>query len=132
MPSAPNSMNKLFPDMRKTLNELQKFASQGVLEDVSILKDMSVDQSEFFKILAKKNFNDVKKFVSSTNSDPQTFYSNVFDVCSKFVELKDLPEFILLLNKYCVESTMVADARINLLAFSTDAMMNIGIKDESI
>lgn len=124
-----NIVQRIFPDMRKCLNELQKYAQQGSLNDISIIKDLSANDSEFFEILKSKNFTNMRKFIMSLNSDPQHFYSQIFETCTNYIEPDYLPEFIILLNKYCVESTMVADPRINLMAFSTEVMMNGGFKD---
>jgi DNA polymerase III delta prime subunit len=122
-------VQKLFPDMRKTLNELQKYATQGALEDESIVADLSADNTEFYAILKSKNWADMRKFVMSLNSDPQGFYSGLMINCIKYLEPDSLPEFAILLNKYSVESTMVADSRVNLIAFCTEAMMFAGVKD---
>ncbi len=122
-------IKRIFPDMRKCLNELQKFSQQDVLCDMGIIKDVTANDDEFFNILKTRNYNKMRGYVASLNSDPQNFYSQLYDSCVKYVKPDDLPEFILFLSKYSVESTMVADPRINLMAFCTDVMMNVEIKD---
>jgi DNA polymerase III delta prime subunit len=119
-----NIVQRIFPDMRKCLNELQKYASQDSLTDINIVKDLSANDTEYFEILKNKNFTNMRKYIMGMNSDPQNFYAQLFDSCVKHIDPEYLPEFIILLNKYCVESTMVADPRINLMAFSTEVMMN--------
>lgn len=122
-------IHRIFPDMRKCLNELQKYAQQGVLTDLDLVRNLSADDVAYFGIMKTKNFTAMRKYVANLGSDPQHFYSQLYESCFKFIEPNDLPDFILLLNKYAVESTMVIDPQINVMAFSTEAMINCKVKE---
>ncbi len=125
-----NLIQKLFPDMRKSLNELQKFAQQDALNDISLINDMSINESEFYKLLKDRKLADLRKYISGIG-DAQSFYSKLHDTYFKFIEPKDLPEFIILLNKYCYEANFVADTRINLMAFCVEVAASCSVKDDA-
>ena len=122
-------VNNLFPDMRKILNELQKLSQQEALENLDSVSQMNVDATAYFKIIREKKYNDLMKYVAQISADPQIFYSQLYDVCLKFVDAESLPDFIVLLGKYQFEAASVVDTRINIAAFSTEIMSNCSIKD---
>jgi replication factor C small subunit len=124
-----NIIQRIFPDMRKTLNELQKYAQQDALNDMGLIKDLSSDEEEFYMLLKDKKIIDIKKYVSGVG-DAQSFYSQLHDTYFKYVEPKDIPEFIILLSKYSYELNFVADSRINLMAFAVEVAMNCSVKNE--
>ena len=123
-----NIIQKIFPDMRKCLNELQKFSQQGVLNDISTLENLSVNEAEFYMLLKDRKLVELRKFISNVG-DPQSFYSQLHDTYFKFIVSKDIPEFILLLSKYSYESSFVADSRINLMAFAVEVATSCSVKD---
>jgi replication factor C small subunit len=125
-----NIIQRIFPDLRKCLNELQKFAQQELLVDQDLIKNLQVDESEFYKLLVERKLSDVRNFVS-TVSDAQTFYSKLYDSCFRYIDPKDLPEFILLLGKYTYELNFVSDERINLMAFSTEVIANCNLRADN-
>jgi len=124
-----NIVQKIFPDMRKCLNELQRLAQQELLESEDILAIVD-NESEYFNVLKNKKVVELKNFIANINSDPQTFYSQLYDTFGKYVEQKSIPEFIMLLNRYSYEAAFVTDSRINLMSFSMDALINCEFKED--
>jgi len=122
-------VKNLFPDMRKILNELQKLSQQDCLDNLEVVNSIIADTNTFYKIIRKRNYKELLKYIAQLNGDPSGFYSSLFDTCVRYVDDETLPDFIVLLGKYSYESAFVVDSRINITAFSTECMLNCKIKD---
>ncbi len=73
-------VNKYFPDFRRTLNELQRYASTGSIDTgiLATLGDAKIDS--LVSALKAKKFNDVKKWVTQNiDSDPQSIMRTLYD-----------------------------------------------------
>jgi DNA polymerase III delta prime subunit len=122
-------VKNIFPDMRKILNELQKLSQQEQLDCLDTVNSIGSDVEAYFKILKSCKFKDLLKYVAQLPGDPQGFYSQLYESALKYVEPESVPEFVVLLGKYSYESAFVVDSRINLTAFSTEAMTNCKMKE---
>lgn len=122
-------VNNLFPDMRHILNELQKFAQQDALTDVSVVRSIVADIEKYYKIIKARSFGKLNQYVAQLSGDPQLFYSQLYDSCTKYVQAETLPDFIILLGKYSYESAFVTDPRINIASFSLEVMRACQIED---
>ena len=73
-------VQKYFPDFRRTLNELQRYASTGSIDTgiLAALGDANVDS--LVSSLRNKKFNDVKKWVTQNlDSDPTSIMRKLYD-----------------------------------------------------
>ena len=73
-------VQKYFPDFRRTLNELQRYASTGSIDTgiLATLGDANVDS--LVEALKNKKFNDVKKWVTQNlDSDPTSIMRKLYD-----------------------------------------------------
>ncbi len=122
-------IKNIFPDMRKILNELQKLSQQDALDDIATVKNILTDVDTYYKILKKRNFKELLAYIAQMTGDPQGFYSELFDSAIKYVSSDSLPDFVILLGKYSYESSFVVDSRINIIEFSTEAQLNVKIRD---
>jgi DNA polymerase III delta prime subunit len=117
-------IQKYFPDFRRCLNELQKFASTGKI-DSGIL--VSLDKNNFDVLvdsLKSKKFNDVRRW-TSTNSDIDSvqFFKTFYDMIFDKVEPKSIPEIVILIGQYQYYASQVADQEINMTAFLTEILV---------
>jgi len=122
-------IKNIFPDMRRVLNELQKLSQQEALNDMETVKNILTDVVAYYEILKKRNYKDLLAYIAQINGDPQGFYSTLYDSAIKYVDGGSLPDFIILLGKYSYESAFVSDSRVNITAFSTEAMLNCTMKE---
>ncbi len=122
-------VKNIFPDMRKILNELQKLSQQENLDNLDAVKNIIADTVTYYKILKKCYFKELSSYVSQLNSDPGSFYSSLYDTALDYVTDDTISDFIILLGKYSYESAFVVDPRINIMAFSVEAMMACKMRD---
>lgn len=117
-------VQKHFPDFRRCLNELQRYAAGGKI-DAGILVDFTEDSfNELIANIKGKKFNEVRKWVShNADGDPNRVFRMFYDKASEKLQAAAIPELIMLINQYQVQSSQVADQEINTVAFFTEMMM---------
>lgn len=122
-------VDRIFPDMRRTLNELQNFALQGILSDLDAVKQTVADLTEYFRLLRDRDFTGMKEYVAALPIDAQSFYSQIYDACLKYVDPETIGEFVEICGRKAYESAFVADTALNVGAFSAEVMAVVKFKD---
>lgn len=120
---------KHFPDMRRILNELQRYAVSGSI-DVGILN--SVADSEIKNLVSSmrnKDFAGVRRWAAiNAETSPQEIYRKIYDALGEVMENQSVPEAILILAESQYRSAFVADQEINLVACLVQIMMSCAFK----
>ena len=120
---------KHFPDMRRVINELQRYGVSGSI-DVGILA--SVSELEIKNLMAglrSKDFATVRKWAAlNAESSPQEIYRKIYDALTDHLEKQSIPEAILIIADYQYKAAFVADQEINLVACLVQLMMSCAFK----
>ena len=120
---------KHFPDMRRILNELQRYGVSGFI-DVGILT--SITDSEIKTLvsaLKNKDFASVRRWSAmNAESSPQEIYRKIYDALGDIMESQSIPEAILILAEAQHRSAFVSDQEINLVACLIQIMMTCAFK----
>ena len=122
-------VQKYFPDFRRTINELQRYASTGAIDTgiLATLGDANVDS--LLGHLKGKKFNDVKKWVQQNlDSDPTSIMRRLYDSLSGTMEGPSAAAAVLVIAEYQYKSAFVVDQEINLLACLTQLMVECEFK----
>ena len=122
-------VQKFFPDFRRTLNELQRYAASGVI-DTGILAQISqVRLEKLVGALKGKDFGATRKWiVANLDNDPNTILRTVYDSLYGALAPASIPQAVLIIAKYQYQSAFVADQEINLLAALTEIMVECQFK----
>ena len=114
-------LNKHFPDYRRVLNELQRYASSGNV-DVGILSHMGdANMKELIASLREKDFKKMRSWVvNNMDNDPNMLFRKMYDTLLS--EVVQVPQLVILLADYQYKAAFVADAEINLVACLTEIM----------
>ena len=122
-------VQKYFPDFRRTLNELQRYASTGSI-DTGILATLGdANITTLVDHLKHKKFNDVKKWVNQNlDNDPISIMRKLYDNSSKVMDGPSIAAAVLIIADYQYKSAFVVDQEINLLACLTQLMMECNFK----
>ena len=122
-------VQKFFPDFRRTLNELQRYAASGVI-DTGILAQISqVRLEKLVGALKGKDFGATRKWiVANLDNDPNTILRTVYDSLYGALAPASIPQAVLIIAKYQYQSAFVADQEINLLAALTEIMVECTFK----
>ena len=122
-------VQKYFPDFRRTLNELQRYASTGNIDTgiLATLGDAKIDP--LVSALKAKKFNDVKKWVQQNlDNDPVSIMRKLYDNLSTTVDGPSVAAAVLIIAEYQYKSAFVVDQEINLLACLTQIMLECNFK----
>lgn len=119
---------KNFPDMRKTIGELQAYGQSNGTIDVGILKT-TVNHSYVGLIagLKAKKFQEIRKWVSENEIDSD-FYSSCWNNLLPFVKEDTVPELVVLTADYQYKSAFAVDPEVNVLAYFAEMMRDVQFK----
>ena len=120
---------KHFPDMRRVLNELQRYSVGGVIDAGILAQIGEINLSELMKALKEKHFSEVRKWViQNIDNDPTTIFRKIYDGASGHLKETSIPQAILIIAEYQYKSAFVADQEINLVACLTEMMVDCEFK----
>jgi DNA polymerase III delta prime subunit len=120
---------KHFPDFRRTLNELQRYSSAGII-DIGILSEVGdIKIKELMDHMKNKDFSAARVWVvSNIDNDPQHIFRKLYDGLYENLKSGSIPTAILALAEYQYKSAFVADQEINLVACIVELMMGCEFK----
>ena len=122
-------IQKHFPDFRRTLNELQRYASRGKIDTGILAQVADVKISDLIGYLKGREFTNMKKWVTSNiDNEPQVIMRKIYDNLYTYLLPKSIPEAVLVIGEYQYKATFVMDQEINLVAFLTELMMRCEFK----
>jgi DNA polymerase III delta prime subunit len=120
---------KHFPDMRRIINELQRYSVSGII-DVGILSSVAeVEIKNLITALRNKDFATVRRWAAlNAESSPQEVYRKIYDSLNDSVQNQSIPDAILILAESQYRSAFVADQEINLVACLVQLMLTCSFK----
>jgi hypothetical protein len=124
-------IQKLFPDNRKLINELQFKTADGKL-DSSALSNIA-DKSELVELitlLKGKNFKSIREWVAlHPYIDLQTISSYLYNNMLKITKATTAPEFIIILADWSYKQSFMADKELAITAMLVDLITQIELAD---
>lgn len=122
-------ITKHFPDYRRVLNELQRYAASGKI-DSGILVNMSQESfKDLIKLMKDKNFTEVRKWVGkNSDSDTVGLFRELYDNSVAYMTPESIPQLVLILADYQYKAAFVADHELNIMAALTEIMANVKFK----
>ncbi len=117
-------INNHFPDWRRVLNELQRYAVSGKIDSGILAAFSNVKTDDLFNNLKDKDFPKVRKWVvDNLDNDPTVLLRSVYDAIYSHLEGSSIAAAVLIIAKYQYQSGFVADQEINMLACLTEIMV---------
>lgn len=116
-------LKKYFPDWRRVLNELQRYAATGAI-DTGILANMSDETIEqLVEYLKTKNFTMVRKWIGE-NPDVSVdeLFKKFYDIASEKMTPHSIPDMIIILAEHQYKAAFVASQEINLASCMAQIM----------
>lgn len=124
VPVLVNLVKKHFPDVRRIINELQRYSSSGRI-DVGILSQGSSESyKELLGYMKAKDFASCRKWVVQ-NIDLNTaeFFKRLYTELYGVLKHSSIPQAILIIAEYQYKSAFAADQEINTMAMIVQLMM---------
>ena len=122
-------ITKHFPDNRRVLNELQRYAVSGTIDAGIVASVADVQLGPLVSALKDKDFASVRKWVTNNlDNDPVKIYRKLYDGLYEVLKGNSVPQLVLHLSKYQYQSAFVADHEINMVACLTEIMVDCEFK----
>jgi DNA polymerase III delta prime subunit len=119
-----------FPDWRRCLNELQRYASTGKI-DAGILANKSDDSiNTLINFMKEKKFTELRKWVAeNTDIDSAVLYRQLYDILpQKIRSTQSVASAIIILAEYQYKEAFVANSEINRVAALATLMAEVDWK----
>jgi DNA polymerase III delta prime subunit len=119
-------IQKHFPDWRRVLNELQRYAVSGKI-DSGILANMQ-DNSirELIHFMKDRDFTEVRKWVKNNlDTDVNVLYNQFYDSASDYFTPDSIPMLVLHIATYQYQNAFSANPEINFSAFCAHVMLDL-------
>lgn len=117
-------ISKVFPDFRRTINELQSYSiGHGKIDEGILTLGLSnTIADEVYPLLKEHKFDATRKWVAESVNSPEDVFSSMYNRMNDYVSKESQPELILILAQYQDFATRVANQNINLMACFTEMM----------
>jgi DNA polymerase III delta prime subunit len=113
------------PDWRRILNELQRTAAGGEINDTTITVT-STEYNSLFEYLKSKDFKKIRQWVANNvSSDTPAIIRGIYDHSFEYVKPSSLAQLILILADYQYKAAFVADQELNLIACMVEIMSSV-------
>ena len=122
-------INKHFPDLRRVLNECQRYSVGGKIDSGILAHFSDVRVNDLVNNLKQKDYAEVRKWcVNNLDNDPAVLMRRIYDSLYESLIPATIPAAVLILAKYQYQIAFVADQEINLLACLTEIMVECKFK----
>lgn len=122
-------VKQFFPDFRRTLNEIQRYASTGNIDSGILTVSGSTDISDLVKYLSDKDFKQTRSWVATTpNLEMSNLCRKLYDTCYEFMAPSSIPQLVLILADYQYKHSFCADKEINIVAMLVSIMADCEFK----
>ena len=120
---------KHFPDMRRVINELQRYSASGTIDAGILVQIGEINLLELMRALREKHFSEVRKWVTQNiDNDPVRIFRKIYDGIHEHLKDTSIPQAVLIIAEYQYKSAFVADQEINLVACLTEMMVDCEFK----
>jgi DNA polymerase III delta prime subunit len=117
-------IKKHYPDIRRTLNELQRYSAGGVIDNGILANVGETDVKSLMKYLKERDFSKMRQWVvENIDTDPVRIFRTIYDNMYDYLVPSSVPQIVLLIGEYQYKQAFVQDREINLVAFLTEVMV---------
>jgi DNA polymerase III delta prime subunit len=122
-------VTKWFPDNRRILNELQRYAVNGTIDAGILSKVGDIQLKDLIKALKEKDFTGVREWVvNNMDSGFDMIYRKVYDGLYDFLQPNSIPPVVLILGRYEYQTAFVGNPEIQLVCCFTEIMIEAEFK----
>ncbi len=122
---------KYFPDWRRVINEVQRYANGHGKIDSGILVNVTDEAIATVLALVKaKKFSEMRNWVTeNADIEPAEIFTKIYDQAYKHFDEKSVPLVVHTINEYQKSASVVANQEINVAAFLTVLMADAAFKN---
>lgn len=117
-----------FPDNRRTINELQRYAQISGNIDSGIISVVNTSKvRNLIDFIRVGDFKSCRQWIAD-NPDPDSLFAELYDGINEYVDPGSIPSLILIIGEYQHRAAFAANQEINLAAFIVECMKNVKFK----
>ena len=114
---------KYWPDMRRVINELQKYAKQGKIDATILEQIQDAPIADLYAALKSRDFKTMRIWCAVNNdNDSVRVMRRVYDGMYEVFQKECIPDIVLLIGNYQYQAAFVQDHEVHLTAFLTELM----------
>jgi DNA polymerase III delta prime subunit len=118
-------VKKHFPDNRRVLNELQRYAATGKIDAGILVNFSELGMKELMASMKAKEFTKVRKWVAQNcDGDTTAIFRKIYDSANDYVKPNSVPQMVVTLADYQYKAAFAADPEINMMAMMTEIMID--------
>ncbi len=122
-------VKKYFPDFRRTLNELQRYAGSGAIDSGILVNVTEEAIRDVIALVKGKRFKEMRQWVADHGDlDPPDLFTMVYDHAYQFFAEHSVPLVVHTVNEFQKSHAVVANPEINVAAFFTVLMSEAEFK----
>ena len=122
-------VEKHFPDFRRTLNELQRYAGTGSIDSGILVNVKEESIKALVGHMKVKSFTEVRKRVAENiDMEPHVLYRQFYDTAYEYFTPSSVAQLVLIIGKYQYQQAFVVDSEINIVACMTEIMVDCEFK----
>jgi DNA polymerase III delta prime subunit len=121
-------VTKNFPDFRKTLVQLQRYSTSGIIDSGIVAGSEDTSIEDLFAHVKSKDFTKCRQWVANNSFDSSSFYRQVYTKSLQVLVPQTIPPVILSINQSQYEATSSVDQEINQMAFLINFMATAAFK----
>lgn len=119
-------VSKKYPDIRKILNDLQKYSMNGKIDSGILVDFDEVSLKNLLDAMRNKNMDAMLDWVHNSDIDQHDVYGKLYDIGRKEFTKESLPAVVDTLAEYQYKAAFAVNPDINLMA----ALINIAAQVE--
>lgn len=120
---------RYFPDMRRILNEIQRYAVHGKIDAGILSSSQGIKFGELFQHMRDKDYTNVRKWVAENSDvDASVIYRELYSKAKEQFTDGSIPLLVVTVSKYQYQSAFCADKEINLAACMAEIMVECDFK----
>ena len=119
-------VSKKYPDIRKILNDLQKYSMNGKIDSGILVDFDEVSLKNLLEAMRNKNMDAMLDWVHNSDIDQHDVYGKLYDIGRKEFTKESLPAVVDTLAEYQYKAAFAVNPDINLMA----ALINIAAQVE--
>lgn len=120
---------KHFPDFRKMINDLQKYAANGSI-DVGLLTDFDeVTIKKLLTAMRSKNFDAIRTWITTSSVEQHQVYDKLYTIANDLFDAPSAAHLVVLLAEYQYKAAFAVNPDINLAAALLEISSTLDWKD---
>ena len=124
-------IKKHYPDFRRTINELQKYAfvANGSIDSGVLSAKNDIDLAELVAYMKSKDFTEVRKWIARNfDGDTTSLFRKFYDGASDLFTPDTIPSLVMTIAEYQYKASFVADLEVNMAAALVTIMITCEFK----